>query len=192
MYDQWVQAFSDSTDVGRVTSSELEDLRGTRLELTHITGGLLRDYRQTYGFKTTPANLFQLAALVAFILLRHMDNHSQLSRLAVALHRRPSLADSEVRAFEECLRCLLACGAQMVQPRDIARMLYHTAMKLETPLPETVEQMFYVIGETVWHPSDVLRFESCYPNFILSSKIGVERRDCEMDNVLRKGEGLEL
>lgn len=162
------------------------------MELTHTTGSLLQDYREKYGSKSTPAILYQQATVAAFILLREMDNNTDLERPAIASSLQLSRNESNERAFEESLRCLLACGVQLVQPRGIARMLYHTAISLKTRLPETVKQMFHIIAETAWQPSDIHRFDSCYPNLILASKSGAEPGDYEMDSVLQKWESIEL
>lgn len=191
LYDQWFQASSGSIDIGNLTSSENETLRQRMLEFTHTAASLLQDYREAYGFKSTPAILFQLAAVAAFILLREMDSDDDVVRSRLALHLHPSFTNNSAKAFEECLRCLMACGVQSVQPRGIARMLYHTAIKSKALLPETVKQMFHIIAETTWQPSDIHLFDSCYPNMILASKSGAEPEEYEMDSVLQKWENIE-
>lgn len=162
------------------------------LELTHNAGSLLQEYREAYGFKSTPAILYQQATVAAFILVREMDNTTGVGRPAIASSSRLSRTESNERAFEECLRCLLACGVQLVQPRGIARMLYHTVINFKTHLPETAKRMFHIITETAWQPSDVHRFDSCYPNLILAAKSGAAPGDYEMDSVLQKWESFEL
>lgn len=84
------------------------------------------------------------------------------------------------------MRCLLACGVQQMQPRGIARMLCHTAHQLEVQLPDAVQQMLHIMAETVWQPSDVRHFDSCYPNLHIVGQVNAKEHDYEMDSILRR------
>lgn len=95
-------------------------------------------------------------------------------------------------ALEECMRCLLACGVQQMQPRGIARMLYHTANQLGVQLPDAVKQILHIMAETAWQTSDVDHFDSCYPHLHLIGQAGTKEHDYEMDSVLRKMEGIHV
>lgn len=72
--------------------------------------------------------------------------------------------------------------------RGIARMIYHTTMKLELNLPRLVERMLQIVAETAWHPSDWQYLDSIFPNPIIASSSKAAEKDHRMGTLLKEWE----
>ena len=200
---------------------EMGEIRRRMLAITYNAANILRDYRQTYGYKSTPAILYHLATITGFILLRALETDQQASSSTLAESRHTSTTEGNILlraletdqqasssplaesrhttttegtslAFEECLRCLMASGVQLVQPRGLARMLCGTAIQRNILVSSVAKEMLQIIAETAWGPSDLRRFDSCYPNHALTAEPNVSARDREMDHVLRGMESIQV
>lgn len=192
LHDRWLQALSSTIPHIEALVLQTEAIRGQMHELTFTAATALRDFREAYGYKFTPPYIFQQATVASFILLRSLDSSYDQTRAqetSPERHGDRPITDIVI-AFEECVRCLLACGVQIMLPRGIARMMYHTAIQLKMEFPKTVEQMLHIIGETLWQTSDLERFNSAYPNLVLASKRNATAEDYEMEKVLRRSEDL--
>lgn len=182
LHDRWLRALSKRNTDTEAHVTQLDRVRERRQELAFTAARNLRDFRQVYGYKITPPFLWQHATVAAFILLNDIDEFAsrQTPRTARPSERSPPIVDVDV-AFEECVRCILACGVQMLLPRAIARMLYLTSIQSKKQLPETVEQMMQIMAEISWQPSDLRRLNSIYPN---------QGDELGMESLLRKFEVL--
>ena len=110
------------------------------------TTDILRSFRQTYGFKSSPAFIFQAAAIVSSILLGHLGTQSKATmRLANGVPT--NLCDDLVSAFNESYRCLLAIGTRVMIGRGVARMVYHSSRAGNTPLPDDTQRLLEVVNE---------------------------------------------
>jgi hypothetical protein len=115
---------------------------------------LLKNFRQTYGFKSSLAYIFQSAALVSSILLNNLA--SPPKRLPQVANGVANLHDDLVSAFNESYRCLLAIGTKLMVGRGVARMVYQTSRTGNgAPLPEDTWRLLDVLGDIVWTSTDV-------------------------------------
>ena len=154
----------------------------------------LRDYRATYGLKLTTPSIFHAATLASFILLHDMQLNPSTSRSpSDSLPKRTtnSITDTQ-SAFEECFRCLLGGGLQLMLPRGIARMLYHTARQMRVQLPSIVLHMLRIVADTAWRPSDMDHLNSSYPNWAFAQDSDSFTSRDRMEDVLKKWENLEI
>lgn len=136
---------------------------------------LLRDYRECYGLGLITPCVFQSATIAAFTFLedlRARDPHAH-HRSPTGKHRFDShsaeMSDSSL-GFEECFRCLLAGGMQMMLPRAVTRAVLSTAKDMNVRLPDAVYGMLRLMTSAAWQPSDVRRLSSFYPNWAVKGK----------------------
>lgn len=166
---------------------------------------LLRHFRQTYGFKSSLAFIFQPAAVVSSILLNHLGqqdplptNSSLSSHSTSPTHPAPpnlangvsTLRDDLASAFNESYRCLLAIGTRVMIGRGVARMVYHSSRSADTPLPEATQRLLEVVNEIVWTSTDVQHISSSFPNWAMERRVGSE--EGRMENLLRQWEAMSI
>ncbi|CAK1356421.1 unnamed protein product [Cercospora beticola] len=156
--DHWAEVLLSEASI-YFDKVERDAVRSRTLRYAIQSTAILRDYRQHYGYKQTPPFLFQVAAMVASILLRCMDRDKNPSKRC--LH-----APEVIAAFEDCCRCLLAFSMHLMLPRGINRMLHRTALEMGVKLPESVERMLEFFGKNVWTEVDWKRISSEYPNIL--------------------------
>lgn len=167
--------------------------------LTHAykAATTVRDYRRAYGLKIFTPHVVQAATLGAFILLQDMRLNPHSSKSAPQARRDvpvQEFQESPVRdtraAFEECFRCLLAGGTQVMLMRGIARMVVQTATVLEVNLPDDVVQILSIVAEMCWSASDLEQLRSCQPNWAFAKHPGEAGN--QMEELLTKWEGLGI
>lgn len=136
------------------------------LPFAHRAAQLLRDFRERYGLKITPAWLLQLQAVAAGVLLLDpaLQSASLESSLDTVESSTDDIADSRT-AFDEVFRCLLGAGVEVMISRAIARMTYHTALKQRVMLSRPVFSMLQLMSQTAWRTSDLSLVNSKFPNF---------------------------
>lgn len=160
---------------------------------------LLRHFRQTYGFKSSLAFIFQAAAVVSSILLNHLGQQDSLPTTTSSspspsptnlTNGVSSLRDDLASAFNESYRCLLAIGTRVMIGRGVARMVYHSSRSADTPLPEATQRLLEVVNEIVWTSTDVQHISSNFPNWAMEKGMGTE--EGRMESLLREWETLSL
>lgn len=163
----------------------------TAIPLAHRSAELLRDFRERYGLKITPAWLLQLQAVAAGVLLLDPELRN------AALDASPSdptpngsnpITDSRT-AFEEVFRCLLGAGVEVMISRAIARMTYHTALKQHIVLSRSIFSMLQLMSDTAWRPSDMSLVNSRFPNFATTKG---HEDDERMTELLQAWEAMEI
>ena len=149
------------------------------------TADLLRDFRKTYGFKSSPAFIFQAAAVVSSILLSQLGSQAKIPT---------NLHDDLVSAFNESYRCLLAIGTRVMIGRGVARMVYHSSRAGNTPLPDDTQRLLEVVNEIVWTSTDVQHISSNFPNWATRKSHGTvgPNDDMRMEKLLKEWEALSL
>jgi hypothetical protein len=157
------------------------------------TAEILRNFRRTYGFKTSLAFVFQAAAIVSLLLLNHLG--SQANRSPSLTHRMPTdLHDGLVSAFNEAYRCLLAIGTRVMIGRGVARMVVHSSRAGNTPLPDDTQRLLEVVNDIVWTSTDVQQISSNFPNWARKKNLGTGGLDDDMrmERLLKEWEALSL
>lgn len=135
------------------------------IELACWAAQILREYRERYGLKITPAWLLQLQAVAAGILVLDPEvANPSTADSRTASDTSGKISDSAA-AFDEVFRCLLGAGVEVMISRAIARMTYHTALENNVVLSTSTMKLLQVMAETAWHPSDVKLINSVFPNF---------------------------
>jgi hypothetical protein len=152
------------------------------------TADLLRSFRQTYGFKSSLAFIFQSAAVVSSILLSHLG--SQTPTLTALANGESSLYNDLSSAFNEAYRCLLAIGTRVMIGRGVARMVYHSSRAAKIPLPPDTQRLLDVVNEIVWTSTDVQQISSNFPNWAMAESLRTE--EGRMENLLKQWEDLSL
>jgi hypothetical protein len=157
------------------------------------TAEILRNFRRTYGFKTSLAFVFQAAAIVSLLLLNHLG--SRANRSPPLTHRMPTdLHDGLVSAFNEAYRCLLAIGTRVMIGRGVARMVVHSSRAGNTPLPDDTQRLLEVVNDIVWTSTDVQQISSNFPNWARKKNLGTGGLDDDMrmERLLKEWEALSL
>lgn len=151
---------------------------------------LTRWSREAYGYTIVNPYIFHGAAIALFILLPKMPTLSSAQSPGGASPIDLDRITGITSAFEECFRCLLACGMQQMLPRGIARMVYHTAQQLQVQMPESVDRMLEVAADAGWRTSDIYLVDSIYPNLATVRYSDWETREHgpRMGDLLRKWE----
>lgn len=199
-YEQWTQettraaAADQSSDHLR---AQAKDLRRQALALTREAAAFLGDFRQRYGYKLVPPFVMHVGAMACNIQICAFEKSSMRTSTVSAepdggVDDQDGFRAANIDAFQECFRSVLACGLQMMLPRGLARMLYHTANRLEVELPETVQRVLAVVADAAWQPTDVLKFNSFYPNIAMVVKHLADAEDYQMSKMLRALDGLGL
>ena len=159
------------------------ELRKQKLEYALQAAYLCRDFGSEYGWKIVPPYIPQQTTSAIFIFIQEMREASDDMV-------EDASATSEVeRAFEDCFRCLLGCGVQQMLSRGIARMIYHTTMKLALKLPRRAEDMLQIVAETAWQPDDLQYLDSIFPNPIIASSSKASDKELRMGTLLKEWEG---
>lgn len=157
--------------------------------LAHKAAEMLRDFRERYGLKVTPAWLLQLQAVTAGVLLQDPE----LADPTAISSPEANASDRSIRnshaAFDEVFRCLLGTGVEVMIARGIARMMYHTALDRKIALSRSTRSMLQLMSNTAWRPSDLSLVSSAFPNYAASQgQEGGER----LSELLSKWEALEI
>jgi hypothetical protein len=154
---------------------------------------LLRNFRQTYGFKSSLAFIFQMAAVVSSILLSHLGTQAR-TPLDLTKRLPRKLYEDLESAFNESYRCLLAVGTRVMIGRGVARMVYHSSRAGNTPLPDDTQRLLEVVNDIVWTSTDVQQISSNFPNWATRKTIGADGLDEElrMESLLKEWEALSL
>lgn len=159
------------------------------LPLAYKAAEMLRDFRERFGLKISPAWLLQLQAVSAGVLIQSPELTD--SRIAASL--RPGQVDGEIQdahnAFDEVFRGLLGTGVEVMIARGIARMMYHTALERNIALTPSTRSILQIMSDTAWQPSDLSRINSFFPNFATTK--GHEDRE-RMTELLSKSERLTI
>lgn len=196
LYDYWVDGLLSSDRIIQLDSNnesarrtDVDDLWKSLLLQTYETATILRDFRETHGLVMPPTFLLQQTSLATLILLKAFHRYPPPQQpVQPHVPRSWMPVTDTTTAFEECFRCLLACGMQIMFTRGVLRMVYHTALELKVRLPDLVYQMFRIAGEAAWRPADVHGFHSVYHNAAFSARTEVTRRQNGMEALLKKFE----
>lgn len=162
------------------------------IPLAHQSAQFLRDFRERYGLKITPAWLLQLQAVAAGVLVLDpdLDNSQIVTTPSATDLGSASPIDNSATAFDEVFRCLLGTGVEVMIARAIARMTYHTALKHEIFLSRSTMNMLKLMSETAWRPSDLRLVNSTFPNFATTK--GHDDSEERMSEFLAKWEVLDI
>ncbi|KAM0714321.1 hypothetical protein Q7P37_010108 [Cladosporium fusiforme] len=135
------------------------------IPVAHRSAQTLREYRERYGLKITPAWLIVMPAIAANVLL--LD--PELANPTLTTSASSGDSDDSIRAshsaFDELFRCLLGTGVQVMIARGIARMTYHTTLKQRITLSRLTWNILQIMSDTAWRPSDVSLVNSTFPNY---------------------------
>lgn len=157
--------------------------------LAHQSAQILREFRERYGLKITPAWLLQLQAVAAGILVLDPALADPVIAMSPEATEEDTIHDSS-SAFEEVFRGLLGAGVEVMIARAIARMSYHTARKQKIVLSKSTRNLLQVMSDTAWRPSDVNFVNSMFPNFATTK--GFEDKSERMTEFLGRLEELEI
>lgn len=174
-----------SPGVGPYPPDAFSGLRKSTLEAVR----LLRNFRKTYGFKSSPAFMFQSAAIASSVLLNHLE--SAPSQPEVAGERTTDRRESIESAFGESYRCLLALGTRIMIGRGVARMVFHTSRQTHKSLPASIQRLLDIFREVVWTSTDIHYISSSFPNFCMA-KSTVDTDDARMEGLLKRWEVTDL
>jgi hypothetical protein len=160
------------------------------IALSHQSAQILREFRERYGFKITPAWLLHLQAVAAAILV--LD--PELTDPTTVMSPKAGDVDSTIRdsytAFDEVFRSLLGAGVEVMIARAVTRMTYHTARKQKIVLSRRTWDILQAMSSIAWRSSDVNLVSSTFPNFATTS--GYEDKTERMTEFLGKLEELEI
>lgn len=153
---------------------------------------LVRWSREAYGYTIPNPYVYHGAAISLGVLLpklTYCSNHGIEPEISLD---NQNGSNDMISAFEECFRCLLACGLQQMLPRGIARMCHHTAHDLHVQLPLNVSRMVEIAADAGWRDSDTFLMDSSYPNFATEQYNLSENRvhGPGMTDLLRRWENL--
>jgi hypothetical protein len=152
---------------------------------------ILREFRRTYGFKSSLAYIFQTAAVVSLILLNYLGSSPTTSPNPVRVKGPSNTLDLDLTsAFNEAYRCLLAMGTRIMIGRGVARMVYHTSRAANMPLPVDTQRLLDVVNEIVWTSTDVQQIRSSFPNWAM--KKSLNDSEMRMEGLLKQWEELNL
>lgn len=189
-----LQAVSRSTHPTAPSTALPREEVPPHLQAVLETADLLKNFRQTYGFKSSLAFIFQAAAVVSSILLSHLGSQDK-SPANLANRLSASSHDDFVSAFNESYRCLLAIGTRVMIGRGVARMVYHSSRTGNgAPLPDDTQRLLEVVNDIVWTSTDVQHISSNFPNWAMRKTIGTDGSDDEMrmERLLKEWEALSL
>lgn len=177
---------SDDYDVGFRTELAKQKLSHA-ISLAHRAAEILRDFRERYGYKVSPAFLLQLQAVTAGVLVQDPTLSNPV--MAAPLDESDGPIRDSRTAFDEVFRGLLGTGVEVMVARGIARMMYHSALQNKIALSQSTRSMLQIMSHTAWRPSDLSMVNSIFPNF--ASDKGYEDRD-RMTELLSKWEAVEI
>ena len=160
------------------------------IQLAHRSAQILRDFRERYGLKITPAWLLQLQAVAAGVLVADPELASPTIVTSPGTVEHSEVIRTSAAALEEVFRCLLGTGVEVMLARAVARMTYQTALKKKVILSQSTQSMLQIMSETAWLPSDAQMISSKYPNFATAK--GYRDSEERMSQLLTKWEALDL
>lgn len=163
-------------------SSMARDMLSNALPMAYAAAQLLRDFRERYGLKITPAWLLQLQAVTAGVLLLDPELKGTPYTISAKTTDSGTIQDSHA-AFDETFRCLLGTGVEVMVARGIARMMYHTALEMNVTFSSRARSLLQIMSDTAWRPSDLSLVNSTFPNFAT---------DGRMTELLSRWEKLEI
>lgn len=164
--------------------------RAEAIFYAHQAATILRDFRERYGLKISPAWLLQLLAVASGVLLDDPELSNPSNPMEPGMNEaiQGPIQDSRT-AFDEVFRCLLGTSVEVMIARGIARMMYHTAIEQKVPLSNSTHTMLHIMSNTSWRPSDLSLVNSAFPNF---ATIGGQENIERMTDLLVKWEKLEV
>lgn len=179
-----------AADADSIARSQMaEDKLLSAIQLAHKAAELLRDFRERYGLKITPAWLLQLQGVAAGILVLDPDLAAPIELPSPGVEGHGTKIEDSHTAFDEVFRCLLGTGVEVMIARGIARMMYHTALEKKITLSHDTSSVLQIMSDTAWRPSDLSMVNSMYPNFATTK----DHTDSErMTELLSKWEKLEI
>ncbi|KAI5371147.1 hypothetical protein Slin15195_G020190 [Septoria linicola] len=179
-------------DMSRLAQHSLDKA----LSFAYQAAQALRDFRQRYGLKVTPAWLLQLQAVAASVLMLDPVLTQPSDNITSPAAAETLAAESESRtirdshtAFDEVFRCLLGSGVEVMISRGIARMTYHTALEQKIELSRSTRTMLKIMSDTAWKPSDLSLLNSMFPDFTTTKG---EDSDGRLTQLLEKWEKLDI
>lgn len=159
------------------------------LKLAHTAAQILRDAREQYGLKVSPAWGLQLQAVTAGVLLLDPELQDGTVTASSSVEAAETPIHDSHTAFDEVFRCLLGAGVEVMIARGIARMMYHTALEQKITLSPSTKKMLQIMSDTAWRPSDLSLVNSAFPNFATLKGHGNPDR---MTELLSKWEKLDI
>lgn len=178
-----------------VTEDDHEWIKLGAITTVYQAATLVQTYRQTYGLKIATPHLTQILAISSFILLGYLPSlaaHSSLQFESGVGTKESQQQWTAEAAFEEVFRCLIGLGMHAMLPRGIARMVYRTAEQMHIQLPARVSHMMKIAADLAWHPKDLLRLSSRYPNVAIMDGGGKSTQEVRMEELLKKWEKLDV
>lgn len=157
--------------------------------LAHRAAQILRDFRERYGLKVSPAWLLQLQAVTAGVLLADPELSSPTTVASPTSMERDGMIRDSHTAFDEVFRCLLGTGVEVMIARGIARMMYHTAQEQDIAVSRSTREMLTIMSHTAWRPSDLSLMNSRFPNF---ATIRGKEKDERLTEMLSRWEKLNI
>lgn len=156
----------------------------------HQSAQILREFRERYGLKISPATMLQLQAVAPAVLIHDPEMTEPRDNISTNDIQLGSAIDSSPAAMDEIFRCLLGTGVEIMNARAVARMTYHTVKKHKIVLGSSILSMLDLMSETAWRPSDVKLVKSVFPNF--ATIRGHDDNDERLTELLTKWETLEI
>lgn len=201
LWSETYTALDSATNDGSGVEDEVEawklEASDMCLQWSYCIASSMRDFRETYGLKViSNFGIIQQGAAAIFILFRNLrsdpNSRTRADPASCVLDIFESPLSDTTAAFEECFRCTLSAGLQLILPRGIARIIYRMASQANVALPDPVQRMLAIMAETAWQQTDIQNLESVFPTFDIGapSKNGIisERR---MMEALKKWEQLD-
>lgn len=154
---------------------EREELWMAKLNACLAVSKTLKDYRESYGLSISLPYQFQQASLCAFTLIDDLKTNP------VGSSTNAQSTNGRIPAFEECFRCILACGTQATLPRGVARVLCLKARDTQVPWSQAMKEMIRIVEKSAWEPSDIDKFNSTYPSYKASPNRGSDFTDLQQE-----------
>ena len=157
-------AATDS-DTASSRSYQAAAILSKALPLAHQAAQIIRDFRQRYGLKISPAWLLQLQAVAVGVLLQDLSLTNTMPPPSPRHDDSLDTITDSHEAFDEVFRSLLGTGVGVMIARGIARMTYHNALQQKVPLSKRTRSLLKIMSDTAWRPSDLGFLNSSFPNF---------------------------
>lgn len=171
-------------------TSTAERYASSVIQLAHRSAQILRDFRERYGLKISPAWLLRLQAVAAGVLVADPGLANPTIVTSPGAMKCSEAIGTSAAALEEVFRCLLGTGVEVMIARAVARMTYQTAVKQKVILSQSTQNMLQIMSATAWRPSDAKMISSNYPNFATSKGYGDSEE--RMSELLKKWEVLDI
>lgn len=188
--DASLSTSGDNGEYAKVKERLMEDKLSEAIPLAHRAAQILRDFRERYGLKISPAWLLQLQSVTSGVLV--LDPQLADANIIVSLDATNDdrAIQNSRAAFDEVFRCLLGTGVEVIIARGVARMMYHTALDKKVALSHPTRSLLQIMSDTAWRPSDLsLLSNSNYPNFATTKG---HENDERLNKLLSKWEEFEI